>query len=361
MASILGISNAILVHFGAMPHHATLPAVDAALEKQYKNVVLLVFDGMGSDMLSHNVPNGFFLKNKVADIDSVYPCTTTAALTTLESGLTPAEHGWLGWSCYFKEINQCVDLFLGRHSGTQNPAADPNIVWKTIGYTSVHDQIRAANPSVECCGVSPFAEYKAYTCEEVCASIAVLCAKPGRRYIYAYHFQPDNAMHDFGCYDERVREMVCLFEQQVERLAAQLTDTLLIVTADHGLTPVKRLCTEDFPEIWECLAAPPSREARSLSFFVKDEYKDVFPERFMARFGKDFIFMTGEQALERGIFGEGDIHPKTRDFVGDYVALATGNIELWYRNSQGKYHDYAANHAGLRPEEMTVPLIMIER
>jgi hypothetical protein len=71
--------------------------------------------------------------------------------------------------------------------------------------------------------------------------------------------------------------------------------------------------------------------------------------------------MTGEQALECGIFGEGNLHPKTRDFVGDYVALATGNIGLWYRDNKGEHNDFAAAHAGLRPEEMTIPLILIKR
>jgi predicted AlkP superfamily pyrophosphatase or phosphodiesterase len=358
--SILGIPHSILHHFGAAAHHATLGIVDAALARNYKNVVLLIFDGMGSESLARNVPDGFLQKNKAADISSVYPCSTTSALTTLESGLSPAEHGWVGWTCYFSEIDACVNLLSGKQNGTGAPAADYDIVRKKLSFTTVQDQIRRINPAIECCTVSPFAEYKADTCEKVCAQITALCKKPGRRYIYAYHFQPDYDMHEFGCYDVRVRDRMRSFDKQIEQLAAQLSDTLLIITADHGLKDIKMIAIEDYPEIYECLSKPLSREVRSLSFFVKDAYKDDFPRRFQEHFGDDFAFMTGKETLERQIFGEGKVHPRARDFVGDYVALATGNRGIWYRNDKGQNRTLAAAHGGWSAEEMTVPLVLIE-
>jgi hypothetical protein len=275
--------------------------------------------------------------------------------------LSPAEHGRIGWTCYFKEIDKCVNLISGNENGTAIPAADYDIVKENLSYINIQEEICGVNPSVECCTVSPFAEYKANTCEELCKQIKDLCAKPGRRYIYAYHFQPDYDMHGFGCYDERVRDVVRAFDKQIEQLAAQLSDTLLIITADHGLKDLKMLAIEDYPEIHECLSLPLSREVRSLSFYVKDEYKACFPERFNKHFGSSFTLMTGEEALERQIFGEGKPHPRARDFVGDYVALATGDIGLWYRNDNGQNRTLAAAHGGLSSEEMTVPLILIER
>jgi hypothetical protein len=358
--SILNIPQSILRHFGAAAHHATLGMVDAALARNYKNVVLLIFDGMGSEALARNVPDGFLMKHKAADISSVYPCSTTSALTTLESGLSPAEHGWVGWTCYFSEMDACVNLLSGKRYGTNTPAADYDIVRKNLSFTTVQDQIRRINSEVECCTVSPFAEYKAVTCEEVCAQIAALCKKPGRRYIYTYHFQPDQDMHAFGCYDAHVRDLMHSFDEQMERLAAELSDTLLIVTADHGLCDIKMLAIEEYPEIYACLSKPLSREVRSLSFFVKEAYKDDFPRRFREQLGGDFALMTGEEALAQQIFGEGKMHPRTRDFVGDYVAVATGKSGLWYRNDKGQNRTLAAAHGGGSAEEMVVPLVLVE-
>ena len=359
--SILGIPNSILAYFGAKPHHDTLPILDKRLEKGFKNVVLWVLDGMGMDALNAHVPDGFLQGNCVTQLSSVYPCTTTSALTTYETGLTPIEHGWLGWSMYFRDIGKSVDLFSGHKSGTDRPATDRNIVWDTVGFRNLFEQIRDVDASVECCRVSPYGEYRTDTNEAICVHLEALCKKDGRRYIYAYHFQPDKDMHNSGCYSERVKADITLFEKQIEQLSAKLQDTLLIVTADHGLTDIMDLVVEDFPEIGECLAAVPTREPRSLSFFVKPEFKAVFPGRWNRRFKNDFVLITGEKAFESGLFGKGIPHRRARDFLGDYVALAVGDKAVWYRNEKGESSGFKAAHAGLCPGEMTVPLILIER
>ena len=358
---ILGIPNSILAHYGAKPRHATLPVLDDILRKSYNNIVLIAFDGMGMDALKAHAPDGFLMKHCAAQLDSVYPCTTTSALTTFETGLTPVEHGWLGWSMYFKEIGKCVDLFSGRQSGTDRPAAAGNYAWETIGYKNLFAQIAEADASIDCCRVSPFGGgYWADTDESMCKHIEALCKKDGRRYIWAYHFQPDTDMHENGCYSECVREDIVSIDKRIERLAAGLTDTLLIVTADHGLTDIADLVVEDFPEIGECLAVPLNREPRSLSFFIKPECIDAFPAIWAKRFGNDFLFLTGDEAIECGIFGKGVPHSRVKDFLGDYVALATGNLALWYRNEKGEASNHKACHSGLRREEMIVPLIIIE-
>ena len=359
--SILGIPNSILAHYGAAPHHTTLPVLNEKLQKGYKNIVLIVLDGMGLEILKAHAPDGFLMKNCAVQLSSVYPCTTTSALTTLETGLTPLEHGWLGWSMYFKEIEKCVDLFTGHQSGTERPAADKNIVLETIGFKNLFTQIKEADPSIECCRVSPYGEYWSDTNEAVCNHIEALCKKDGRRYIYAYHFQPDKDMHEYGCYCERTKANIVLFDKQIEQLAANLTDTLLIVTADHGLTDITDLVIEDFPEIGECLAVPPTREPRCLSLFIKPDYQEVFLKRWEQQFGNDFLLVTPLEALEKGFFGKGVPHNCIKDFLGDYIALATGGKALWYRNEKGEGHNFKACHAGLRQEEMVVPLILIEK
>ena len=359
--SILGIPNSILSYYGAKPHHKTLPALDKVLTKNFKNIVLYVLDGLGVEALNTHAPNGFLKKNCITELSSVYPCTTTSALTTLETGLTPIEHGWLGWSSYFKEVDECVDLFTGEISGTERTPSIQNITWEVIGYKNLFKQINDIDPSVENCRVSPFGEYKTDTNEEICGHIQALCKKDGRRYIYAYHYQPDGDMHRTGCNSERVKADIVLFDKQIEQLAGNLNDTLLIIIADHGLTDVKFSMIEDFPEIRECLEHQLSREPRCLSFFIKPEYADVFPDRWNREFGNDFMLMTGDDAIKKGLFGSGIQHIRSKDFIGDYVALGTGNRALWFRYEKGGFEGYKAVHAGLRREEMIVPLIIAER
>lgn len=54
--SIMSITNSLLKYYGATPHHATLPIVDDLLAKDYKNVILLIMDGMGVNVLERNLP-----------------------------------------------------------------------------------------------------------------------------------------------------------------------------------------------------------------------------------------------------------------------------------------------------------------
>ncbi len=92
--SIVSIANSILRAFGAECRHKSLPLLDRYLDKGFKNVLLMLFDGMGTEALSDHLPENSFLRRHVADtLSSVFPPTTTAALPSVETGLTPFEHG----------------------------------------------------------------------------------------------------------------------------------------------------------------------------------------------------------------------------------------------------------------------------
>ena len=355
--SILCIPNSLLSHYGAAAHCASHPRLDALLAQGFRNVVLMVFDGMGADMLAHTLPPGAFLRRHMdTTLTSVYPSTTTAAITTFESGLPPIVHGWLGWSCYFDALKQAVELFTNK-TDEGKEAAPYNVADRHLHYAVIDDQIRAAAPEVEVYRVSPFSRtHYAATAAEVCTHVRTLCQAPGRKFVYAYHPRPDWDMHDHGSNAEPVKQLIKHIDDEISRLCVTLKDTLVLVTADHGMTDTKDVYLSDTPEIAECLALPPSIESRCLSLFVKEEYKATFADRFQDRFGADFLLWSKEEALNSGIFGTGTPHPQALAFMGDYIAPATGKIRIAKPNRP----KFAAMHAGLRPEEMIVPLITAE-
>ena len=57
-------------------------------------------------------------KNKIKEITTVFPATTTSATTSIITGLNPVEHGWLGWNMYIKPINKTITLFKNQAKGT---------------------------------------------------------------------------------------------------------------------------------------------------------------------------------------------------------------------------------------------------
>ena len=81
--SILNTITSILKYYNVETSHSSLPNLDKILHsKKYRNIILLVLDGLGEHVYKKIVPDGFLAKNEVDCLTSVFPCTTTAALTT---------------------------------------------------------------------------------------------------------------------------------------------------------------------------------------------------------------------------------------------------------------------------------------
>jgi len=209
--------------------------------------------------------------------------------------------------------------------------------------------------------VSPFSDYFANTMEEICEHITNLCSEEGDKIIYAYHFQPDHDMHDFGVSNDHIKQMMSDFNNQLEILCDSLSDTLFILTADHGMIDVIMHNVEDYPQINNMLKRHICIEPRCCSFYIKDEYMIDFSKEFINIFGDKFKLFTHEEFLACEFFGIGKPHQKVDDFVGDFVAVAISDVALWYRDCNGDYNNFKGAHAGLTKEEMIVPLIIISK
>lgn len=111
----------------------------------------------------------------------------------------------------------------------------------------------------------------------------------------------------------------------------------------------------DHPALCDMLLRMPSVEPRAAAFYVRPECMEAFPAAFREAFGEeDFLLMKSEEFIARGFLGEGEEHPKVRDFAGDYMALAIGNKCIGGKRGR---HELIGVHAGLTRKEMRVPLI----
>ena len=117
--SNLNISATLAEFLGAPNKNATLPILKDELAKGYKNVVFICFDGLGIYPLEKNLSEDDFLRKSVKQIlVSTFPSTTTNATTSLMENQLPLEHGWFGWSVYFKNIKRNINIFLNTDSWT---------------------------------------------------------------------------------------------------------------------------------------------------------------------------------------------------------------------------------------------------
>jgi len=354
---LVNLACSILKHYKAPYQHKTLPMMDALLAKNYRNVVVVLLDGMGVDAIEYHLPEDSFLRSHMAAvISSVFPPTTTSATTTLETGLTPTEHGWLGWCLYFPEIDKNVNAFRNTLKDTYIEAENYHVATKYLPYKSIYDKINEAG-NAKAYSVSLFGSNKVSTHVEMFAEIKRLCEQEGPKYIYAYSNEPDNTMHNTGCDSEDTRKWCAEFNYQVEEMSKVLSDTLLIVTADHGHCNIRNYILSDYPNLLKMLIRPISIETRAASFFVKEEYTDKFVDEFHKSFGDEFLLLTKQEVIEQKLFGDGERHPKFDEMIGDFLSIAISDAGIVQSR---KSKQFLSDHAGMTKQEMDVPLIVVE-
>lgn len=357
--SILSIASSVLKNFGVTDcEHKSLPELDELLNKNYKNIIVMLFDGMGSSVLKEHLNEDDFLRqHHITDISSVYPSTTVAAITAIESGYSPLETGWIGWDLYFDEIGENVAVFKNTLQKNGEPAAEYNVPLKYIPYKRIFKRIEEVKGNKTAYYVSVFSKYHSKSVHHICKTVYRLSKRRKQKYIYTYWYKPDNTMHIYGVHSAEAKNEVQMINREVENLCKKLKNSLVIITADHGQTDCVNEYLEDYPVLTDMLKLPPSVEPRALSFFVKDGKVEVFKEEFNKIFGDSFRLMTKEEVFSENLLGFGLAHNKTKDFIGNFLAVATGNVMLNIKRSD---FEAIGGHAGLLEEEMTVPFIAIE-
>ena len=372
---VLNTITSILKYYKVETKHKSLESLDKILsEKEYKNIIFLVLDGLGEHILNNIDNKGYFKKNQIDMVTSVYPSTTTAALTTYYSGKPPYETGWIAWSQYFKEYGRALDMFSHNESYYREPLKKPMIdVFKTVvNYESVYSKIEKASPNVKTYEIGPeYTERRgnrsiiADNIDELIMNIKDICNLPDRKFILAYSDNPDGLLHKYGTKSDEARKFIIDAEQKIENMCKELDeDTIVIISADHGHKDIEKAYTLlDYPEIQECLIMPASLESRILTFWVKENMREQFVERFNNLFKEEFWLMTKEEFLDKyHLLGYGEKHYKIDDFIGNYVALSVAGsmIRLETFLVEGKPVK-KSTHCGLTKDEMEVPVIVIKK
>lgn len=373
--SILNLITSILKKYKVESQHTSLSKIDKILEKQYKNIVLMILDGMGENILKNISPNGIFSKNKIDTITSVYPCTTTAAMTTYYSGKAPIQTGWIAWTQYFKEYGKHINVLQERDFWTGEKLEIKNLkISDIIGYKTIYEQIEEQNKKVKTYEIVPSYCAKkakvtmvANNLQEMCNSIVTLCKNTENKFVMAYQDNPDSIIHKNGCYSEETRNFIREAEEEIEKMLQEIkgTNTLLIISADHGHQDINEtIDILELEEIQECLIMPPTLESRMVGFFVKDTKRKEFEDRFKKRFQNKYILYTKEEILKNNLFGYGNKHKKMEDFIGDYIAIAIADTEIkleTYLSREIKEpKQKKSSHCGLTQNEMEVPLIVFD-
>jgi len=358
---ITNLTSSIQKHFGLTPNYKTNPLVDSLLqEKDYDNIIVFIFDGMGNNVIDTNTTSSHFLQeHRIGKFHSTFPPTTANCTTSYVSGRNPIETGWLGWATYYKDTNMCVDNFPNVDSLTKEEIKGDNIAFTRLAYKPLGKEIEeATNGSVKYYKIMPkFETGGAKSLNDFFHRVTKLCNQPGKKYIYAYWDNPDKYMHDAGMDNDGVKKILNEIGKGLRNFQRKTNNTIGLVSADHGHINVTPIALYTYYDVMECLRVPFTCDARCPFFFIKDGYEKRFEELFNKYFGDCYKLLTKKEALEANLFGFGKAHPMYEDLIGDYVAVATSR---YYFMLTPDSHCFKAHHAGGLIEEISIPLIVVK-
>lgn len=357
---VVNFMSSIRKYYGLTCMYDSLVELDEVLSEEYKNIIIVLLDGLGSNVIKKTIGENSFLNSfKKTDYSSVFPSTTTSSTTSYLSCKYPIEHSWLGWHMYFKEIDKNIVLFSNKDYYDMDYSNDEVI--KSISYQNIFDEL--SNIGISCYSIKPpiINELEKDLGFELDKVKEIIEKDNNKKFIYVYNHNPDHVIHEFGVTSSESIDVIKYLDKQLNNFYNEMdNDTLTIVCADHGLVNVKEINLYDYPNIVSLFKRLPSLEPRACSFTIKDGHKEEFVNNFNNLFGNDFILLSKEEVYKKKIFGYGLPNKRVDEFIGDYISLAINNYMFIY-NEDDKHIPMVASHGGLLEDEMLIPLIVLNK
>ena len=351
-ACIAGVIPALLEFDREWP--SWMPAGLAEAEQ----VVVLVLDGLGWTQLgarSAIAPTLSAMDGRA--ITSVAPTTTATALTSISTGLSPGEHGIMGyrmrvdrhvlnvlrWSADGRDARDSI-----RPESTQphpvfaeqRPPVVTRAEFRSSGFTRAHlDRTRL-------CGW------------RMASTLVTEVAQLLRRnepFVYAYYDGIDKIAHEFGLTEHYDNEL-----RAADRLVADLLDALpagaaLVVISDHGQVDVGDATITLEPSVLSHVDQQ-SGEGRFRWLHARPGRSRQLFEAARAQCADVAWVVTRDQTIDEGWFGP-FVTDAARSRLGD-VALVAREVVSFVDPTDTGLYELRARHGSLTADEMLVPLLV---
>jgi hypothetical protein len=353
-ANVRGIVPALL---GPTTWEGTLPDWMPGVVGEARQVVLLVLDGLGWDQLQgHTSLMPALSQMTGGPITTVAPTTTSTALSSIATGLTPGEHGLIGYRIVLggEILNVLRWAVNGDDRRRAYPPADiqrfPAFLGHPVPVVSPFELCGTAFSDAHLRGSVPVG-WRASSSLPV--EIRHLL-EGGERFVYAYYGSIDKIAHERGFgeyYDAELRTADRLVGDVLEALPP---GAALLVTADHGQVEVgDRVVVPSGELLAHC--ASQSGEGRFRWFHARRGAAGDLLAAATEEFGATGWVFTREQLIADGWFGPA-VPPEVAARLGDIAAVACEPVSYYDPADTGPF-ELVCRHGSLTSAEVYVPLV----
>ncbi|BAI61820.1 conserved hypothetical protein [Methanocella paludicola SANAE] len=370
------------------------------LSNKYDKVVLFVVDGLGLDHFKDLMGRSPFLRElrrqgNFMQLGTQFPSTTACNVTTLNTGVSVAQHGLFEWFYYEPVAGEIISPLLysyGECIRERDSLKDDKAVTPEAIYPKQSLYRELIKHGVRCFSFqdSEYAESeytdivfdgaKRYGFLSVADGLVNLARavvdEPAKAYYYFYFDKVDSLSHKYGPGSKEAMAEAEVFFLALEhlfwdRVKDKVDNVLFLMTADHGqatIDPAKCVYLNvEFPGIKDMIKMSksgrylaPAGSCRDMFLYIKDDCLDDAYHLLTDKLSDRAAVVKIKELIENGYFGDRHISPVLAGRLGNLVILPfDGHCVWWYEKGLFEI-DFLGHHGGLTKQEMEIPFLAWE-
>lgn len=326
--------------------------------KEVSSAVIVVVDGLGTHNLGNAKAHARFLSEHLAHsstIHTVFPSTTSAALSTLATGVLPGSHGITGYKVQDPLTKKVFNQLKEISQVSTTPWLITTPLWAEVdsyiigiprfGESGLTEMIYEGSKYVAATSI----EERFQKALEISGQLGTLCL--------VYISELDEIAHKNGVASHAWAQALEDVDSEFKKFTQEITPQIgVLLVADHGVVdvpPHKHVLLGAAEEFSHCSNI--GGEPRCLQLYLAEGVQcDKEAERLSSLGISHVSFFTKDEVINSGLFGEVD--EGVIDRLGDIFAFAHDGYAIYdIRDTKLTGRQMIGQHGGTSPIEQEIP------
>lgn len=349
------------------------------LSADISNIIFLVVDSLGFKQFI-KFSKLIAAKSFYFPLSSVFPSITSTAIMSLHTGVTPEQHGLLGYKIFIEELGTIIDTLKFssekaqfRDSLTKLGLDFSNYLWEQ----SLHKQLNREDIldvalyhyTIASTGLSTVLHDNIISFGDMIDAFSLtnrlLCKGDNKKLIHIYLDGIDELSHKYGPESLQVELGLKILEESLKAIKIGLPEetakkTILVLTSDHGQHETDPNQTINLPyaesdEAAKYFRSSIGKSGRTLHFYIKPGMLDE-AYSFLSDTIWDRGLLLKHEDLKKTIIHSKVHSLKVKQRLGDIICILTGGYTANLKNNEPENKLIATpllgQHGGLTYDEL---------